>query len=76
MQKLIRESSKLKNCWVSRMIAEKLRKAVLQAAMEGKLTKQLDNDSSVYQLITEVHKIDNDDLWEIPKNGHGLNLVI
>src|SRR5690554_5058820 len=49
------------------MIAEKLRKAVLQAAMEGKLTKQLDNDSSVYQLIPEVHKIDNDDLWEIPK---------
>ncbi|WP_051614341.1 restriction endonuclease subunit S [Acholeplasma equifetale] len=49
------------------MIAEKLRKAVLQAAMEGKLTEQLDNDSSVYQLITEVHKIDNDYLWEIPK---------
>lgn len=50
------------------MIADRLRKAVLQAAMEGKLTKQLDNDSSVYQLITEVHKIDNDDLWEIPNN--------
>lgn len=49
------------------MIADRLRKAVLQAAMEGKLTKQLDNDSSVYQLITEVHKIDNDYLWEIPK---------
>ncbi|MDD2259228.1 MAG: restriction endonuclease subunit S [Bacilli bacterium] len=49
------------------MIAERLRKAVLQAAMEGKLTKQLDNDSSVYQLIKEVHKIDNDYLWEIPK---------
>lgn len=53
------------------MIAEKLRKAVLQAAMEGKLTQQVIQDRSVYELISEKHQIENNinnDLWEIPDN--------
>jgi len=36
------------------MIAEKLRKAVLQAAMEGKLTNQDLNDNSVVEILTKI----------------------
>ena len=39
------------------MIAEKLRKAVLQAAMEGKLTEQLESDGSALDLVTDAKQI-------------------
>lgn len=35
-------------------LAEDLRKAVLQAAMQGKLTKQLESDSSVDELLKKI----------------------
>ena len=38
------------------MIAEKLRKAVLQAAMEGKLTEQLESDGNAIDLINQIKK--------------------
>jgi len=52
------------------MIADRLRKAVLQAAMEGKLTKQLDSDSKVNKLIDKKHFLKGSIgiPWEIPNN--------
>ena len=38
------------------MIAEKLRKAVLKAAMEGKLTEQFDRDGNAIDLINQIKK--------------------
>lgn len=35
-------------------LAEDLKKAVLQAAMQGKLTKQLESDSSVDELLKKI----------------------
>ena len=39
-----------------RVLAQELRDAVLQAAMQGKLTEQLDTDSSVDELLGEISK--------------------
>ena len=61
------------------MIAERLRKAVLQAAFEGKLTERLLEDESGDKLISEIkskfnikHKLDNCnincDLFDVPNN--------
>jgi len=38
------------------MIAEKLRKAILQAAMQGKLTEQLPEDGNARDLLTEIQQ--------------------
>lgn len=38
------------------MIAEKLRKAILQAAMQGKLTQQLPEDGDARDLLTEIQQ--------------------
>lgn len=38
------------------MIAEKLRKAILQAAMQGKLTKQLPEDGDARDLLAEIQE--------------------
>lgn len=38
------------------ILADDLRKAVLQAAMQGKLTKQSSNDSDVDELLEKIHK--------------------
>ena len=38
------------------MIAEKLRKAVLQAAMQGKLTEQLPEDGNARDLLRDLLK--------------------
>ncbi|CCV65760.1 Restriction endonuclease S subunit [Paracholeplasma brassicae] len=38
------------------MIAEKLRKAVLKAAMEGKLSEQFDRDGNAIDLINQIKK--------------------
>lgn len=38
------------------MLADKLRKAVLQAAIQGKLTKQLPTDSNAADLVAEIKK--------------------
>ena len=36
------------------MIAEKLRKAILQAAMQGKLTEQLPEDGDARDILAEI----------------------
>jgi len=59
------------------MIAEKLRKAVLQAAMEGKLTEQLSDDGNAIEYITKykIKKInDIADFPKIPKSWIYTNL--
>ena len=38
------------------MIAEKLRKAILQAAMQGKLTEQLPEDGNARDLLDEIQQ--------------------
>lgn len=48
------------------MIAEKLRKAVLQAAMEGKLTEQLSEDGNAINLIAQI-KIQKENLVKLKK---------
>src|SRR5690554_2855458 len=53
------------------MIADRLRKAVLQAAMQGKLTKQLSEDGNAIDLLKQIKTKDvvrNDIPFEVPKN--------
>lgn len=38
------------------MIAEKLRKSILQAAIEGKLTEQLPEDGDARDLVEKIKK--------------------
>ena len=38
------------------MIADKLRKSILQAAIQGKLTKQLPEDGNARELLVEIKK--------------------
>ncbi len=38
------------------VLAEDLRQAVLQAALQGKLTEQLDTDSNVDEMLESIHK--------------------
>lgn len=38
------------------VLAEDLRQAVLQAALQGKLTEQLETDSSVDDLLEKIHR--------------------
>lgn len=38
------------------MIAEKLRKSILQAAIEGKLTEQLPEDGDARDLVSEIKR--------------------
>ena len=52
-------------------LAEDLKKAVLQAAMQGKLTKQLESDSSVDELLKNLTfdpKLSNISEYEIPND--------
>ncbi len=49
-------------------LAEDLRKAVLQAAMLGKLTKQLKSDSSVDELLKKIAD-KSVALYVFPKNS-------
>ena len=37
-------------------LAEDLKKAVLQAAMQGKLTEQLESDSNIFELLKSVEQ--------------------
>lgn len=50
-------------------LAENLKKAVLQAAMQGKLTRQLKTDSSVYDLLQKIaeEKEINNQVWKAKK---------
>ena len=50
-------------------LAEDLKKAVLQAAMQGKLTKQLETDSSVDELLKKIadEKAKNNQVWKAKK---------
>ena len=41
------------------VLAQDLRNAVLQAAIQGKLSKQLKDDSSVDQLLIDIEKQKN-----------------
>lgn len=57
------------------MIAEKLKKSILQAAIQGKLTEQLPEDGDARDLLKEIHKgrklprIDDDEaFFDIPEN--------
>lgn len=38
------------------VLAEELRQAVLQAALQGKLTEQIDTDSNVDEMLESIHK--------------------
>ena len=50
-------------------LAEDLKKSVLQAAMQGKLTKQLESDSSVDELLKKIaeEKAKNNQVWKAKK---------
>ena len=50
-------------------LAEDLKKAVLQAAMQGKLTKQLETDSSVDELLKKIadEKAKHNQVWKAKK---------
>ena len=50
-------------------LAEDLKKAVLQAAMQGKLTKQLESDTSVDELLKKIadEKAKNNQVWKAKK---------
>jgi type I restriction enzyme S subunit len=53
------------------MIADRLRKAVLQAAIEGKLTEQLSEDGNAIDLLKQIktkNVVKNDIPFEIPEN--------
>jgi len=49
------------------MISNRLRKAVLQAAMEGKLTEQLSDDGNAIEYITEYKIKKLNDIADFPK---------
>lgn len=53
------------------MVAEKLRNAILQSAMKGKLTEQLSTDGSILDFLSysALNKVKNDEkYWEIPES--------
>ena len=68
------------------VLAQDLRDAVLQAALQGKLTEQLDSDSSVEELLVKIKKSkidisrrtwlieEDDELFEIPKTWRWVRL--
>ena len=58
-------------------LAEDLKKAVLQAAMQGKLTKQLETDSSVDELLkkNDISVSDDSDVIDIPETWKYVKLV-
>ena len=58
-------------------LAEDLKKAVLQAAMQGKLTKQLKTDSSVDELLkkNDISVSDDSDVIDIPETWKYVKLV-
>ncbi len=53
------------------MIADRLRKSVLQAAMEGKLTEQLSSDKDITNFVKESELkrvVEKEKYWMIPEN--------
>lgn len=53
------------------MIADKFKKAIIQSAVEGKISKQLSTDSSVFEIISNKEKVNKnhaDINWDVPNN--------
>lgn len=53
------------------MIADKLRKSILQAAIQGKLTEQLSSDGDVHELLDNIHveeRFPDDISFDLPNN--------